>query len=89
MPSGKKVIYPKNLQSKFGNKKFIPLNPADFLKYEGTEILLIGQKTEKARKLFEDVKQVLTPLPMKEIREIFTSLHDEIAIAPIFKGTWD
>ena len=89
LPSEKKAVYPKKLQNKFGNQKFIPLNPADFLKYAGTEILLIGQKTEKSKKLFEDVKQTLSLLPMDEISEIFSSLHNETATFPIFEDKLD
>ena len=84
----KKVVFPEKLQNKFNNKKFIPVTSPDFLKYEGTEILLIGQTTEKVKEITKYFKQELVHLQLKEIREIFNHLHDDITIMPIFKGKW-
>jgi hypothetical protein len=84
----KKAVYPKKLQDKFDSRRFISLNPPDFIKYEGTEILLIGQDYKKIKKFTKEIKQEFSLLPMKEIREIFTSLRDEISMTPIFAGEW-
>lgn len=45
------TIFPKELAELFGEHKFIPLNPVDFLYYEGAEILLIGRKKRIAAQL--------------------------------------
>src|SRR4051794_25292097 len=45
-----KVIYPNSLQEKFADCHFIHLNPADFLDYERTELLLIPKKKESLEK---------------------------------------
>jgi hypothetical protein len=47
------TIFPKKLAELFGEHKFIPLNPIDFLYYEGAEILLIGRKEGIAAELNE------------------------------------
>src|ERR1700731_4872056 len=36
--------FPKELQEKFRGRRFIPVDPADFLNYEGAEIILIGAR---------------------------------------------
>ncbi|MCE8162670.1 MAG: hypothetical protein I3273_02145 [Candidatus Moeniiplasma glomeromycotorum] len=39
----RRAVYPDWLQTKMANYRFIPLNPSDFLNYEGTELLLIAK----------------------------------------------
>jgi hypothetical protein len=43
--------YPKELEEKFGNKKFIILDPVDFLDYEGAEIILIDTQKSVSENL--------------------------------------
>ena len=86
----KKLIYPKNLQNKFNNKKFIPLNPSDFLNYNGAEILLIGQKSEKVKEKTSnaEIKQELSFLSIENVKDIFRNFQDNITITPISEGKW-
>jgi len=44
LPSNEKPSLPSQLQEKFAGKRFIPLDPPDFLNYKGTEILFIATK---------------------------------------------
>ncbi len=60
--------FPKNLEKLFKGKKFIPLSSAEFLAYEGTEMLMISsghkipspydkyleESSEKASKIFQE-----------------------------------
>ncbi|CAG8437901.1 8408_t:CDS:2 [Ambispora leptoticha] len=60
-----KTSYPSSLQEKFANYHFIPLDPADYLDYPGTELLLINkrkkdliEKEEKLQNCLSEVKNV-------------------------------
>ncbi|MDB4937905.1 MAG: hypothetical protein JWP87_4877 [Labilithrix sp.] len=44
-PFAEPSIYPDELQARFGDKRFVPLDPA-FLDYEGAELVLIGAEDE-------------------------------------------
>lgn len=53
----RKADFPKNLQEAFRDRRFIAVNPVDFLNYPGAEILLISTASEEA----EDVGAELSP----------------------------
>jgi hypothetical protein len=44
-PFAEPSIYPDELQARFGDKRFMPLDPA-YLDYEGAELVLIGAEDE-------------------------------------------
>ena len=44
-PFAEPSIYPDELQARFGDKRFVPLDPA-FLDHEGAELVLIGAEDE-------------------------------------------
>ena len=44
LSSTQKHSYPSLLQEKVGDCRFLPLNPPDFINYEGAELPLISQK---------------------------------------------
>jgi hypothetical protein len=83
-----KAKFPKELQDKFGGRRFIDLDPPDFLDYEGAEILLIGAEEE----LSDELGIELHPEDESEASaEIFNELRitkSEQTIKPLFKGQW-
>lgn len=83
-----KADFPRRLQERFGERRFIAADPPDLLNYEGAELLLIGAA--------EDVSEVLGIRldPRRETEqsaEIFTQLKLERAqhpVEPLFTGEW-
>jgi hypothetical protein len=55
----RKADFPKDLQKAFGDRRFIAVNPIDFLNYPGAEILLISTASAEA----QDVGAELDPQP--------------------------
>lgn len=55
----RKADFPQDLQAAFGDRRFIAVNPIDFLNYAGAEILLISTASEEAA----DVGAALNPQP--------------------------
>ncbi len=79
---------PKRLRERFGDRRFIDLDPPDLLDYEGSEILLIGAcddvSGELALKLNAEHETEATA-------EIFRDLGLEkslLPVAPLCKGRW-
>jgi hypothetical protein len=72
----KKINYPKDLQEKFSNYKFISLDPA-FLDYKGVELLLINKEsknlTEKEKELQNCLEQISQEDLNKEFSKIISS----------------
>jgi hypothetical protein len=79
--------FPKTLQEKFGTRKFAPVDPPDFLDYEGAELELIGAAEDPAQELGlifqpdkEDEQRADVLKDLKLPREV---VHD-----PLFEGKW-
>jgi hypothetical protein len=51
LPPSRKPEYPASLKRKFQDKRFVDLDPPDFLNYPGTELVLIGATADATREL--------------------------------------
>ncbi len=86
--SGKAASFPKNLQEKFRNLRFIPVDPTTLLNYQDAELLLIG-----AHKNIEDELNIQKKLKDESLdtADIFNKLKlwkNEHTIKPLFSGKW-
>lgn len=83
-----KVDLPKRLQEKFEGRRFINVDPAELLDYEGTEFILVGASEKPS----EELNIELNPENETEASaEIFKDLHLEKELhptEPLFKGKW-
>jgi hypothetical protein len=79
--------FPKELQEKFRGRRFIPVDPADFLNYEGAEIILIGARENAEEELDiefrPDEQTECTADVLEDLK-----LPREIVREPLFKGQW-
>jgi hypothetical protein len=79
--------FPPRLQAKFAGRRFIPLDPPDFLDDEGAELVLIGAAEEAQSELGIEFKpddeNEHTADVLKELR-----LPREVAREPLFEGAW-
>jgi hypothetical protein len=85
---GQKAEYPKRLQEKFGDRRFINAEP-ELLDYEGAEVMLIGAREDPE----EELGLKLQPQSETEwTADIFKDLHmekSEHPQEPLFKGQWE
>jgi hypothetical protein len=80
--------FPKDLQARFRRRRFIPLDPPDFLDHEGAEIVLVGAKRSvgalgvrlDARRETQATAEIFTDLRMEP------SLHP---VGPLLEGKWE
>ncbi len=84
----RKARFPKNLKARFRGRRFIPLDPPDFLDHEGAEILLVGAR----QRVTEELGLSLDPEQETEATaEIFNDLMMEKSLhptTPLFEGKW-
>jgi hypothetical protein len=89
LDEARRARFPRTLQQRFRGRRFINLDPPDFLNHEGAEILLIATRagaieelgltldreheTEETAAIFEDLR-------------LEKSLHP---LTPLFKGAWE
>jgi len=84
----KKLKLPKYLQNHFQNRKFIPVDPTEYLNYEGVEILLISSSEDVSRDLGFQLKP---ENETKETAEIYRDLkiqQNRLPVRPLFEGQW-
>ncbi len=81
--------FPRELYSRFGDRRWVSVDPPEFLDYEGSELVLIGGPDD----LGEDLGIDLQAHPEdEETAEIFRDLHmekSERTIKPLFQGVWE
>lgn len=81
--------YPKKLQEIFRGRRFVPVNPPEFLDKPGAQLLLIGAAEDVAAELGLDLN------PQHETErtaEIFNDLRlakSEHKLEPLFQGKWE
>jgi hypothetical protein len=77
----------KELQAKFEGRRFIPVDPPDFLNYEGAEMVLIGAGENAEQELGigfrPDEETECTADVLEDLR-----LPREIVRAPLFECQW-
>jgi hypothetical protein len=81
------ATFPKRLQEKFAGRKFVPVDPPDFLDYEGAELMFIGAAEDPERELGIAFK------PDRETEHTADVLRDlrlprDVVRVPLFEGEW-
>ena len=82
------VELPAHLQQRFQGRRFVPVDPPDFLDHEGTELVLIGAADDVSEEL--DV-QLDPQRETADTAEIFNDLRMEKTqhpLKPLFEGKW-
>jgi hypothetical protein len=85
----RRARFPRNLQQRFRDRRFIPLDSPEFLDHEGAELVIVGAKPEVARTLGVQLNPEHETLATAEI---FTDLRMEQALhplRPLIDGSWE
>ncbi|HEY0688331.1 MAG TPA: hypothetical protein VGD71_04755 [Kribbella sp.] len=89
LPSGRRARYPAELQRRFGDRRFAPLDPPEFLDHTGTELVLVGASADPLAELGIE----LEPEPeTPESADLFTELRmqrDLHPLGPLLTGAWE
>jgi hypothetical protein len=88
LPREDRPELPQHLRDRFHGRRFIPVDPPDFLDREGSELVLIGADED----VFEELGLRLDPQHETiETAELFNDLRMERTghlLKPLFEGRW-
>ncbi len=95
LSSEQKVEYPSEYAQKFGDKRWIPVNPVDLLDFNGVEIIFIGGAEDIVKELGESGEQLLKE-EEEDLKKIDDqSLFHELRMSskshraePLLQGIW-
>lgn len=79
--------FPKSLQEKFAGRRLIPVEPPDFLDYDGAELMLIGASVDPEKELGIAFKPDREDEQSADIFRIL-KLPRELVREPLFAGKW-
>jgi hypothetical protein len=85
----RRARFPKPLAERFRGRRFIPIDPPDFLDHEGAEIVFIGAGAAVAEELgleLEPEHETATTAEIFRDLKLERSLHP---LAPLFEGKWE
>lgn len=84
----RKAEFPEELQERFGGRRFVAVDPPDFLDHQGAEVLLMGSADDPGEDLGVDLD------PERETEET-SDLFNELKVArerhpvePLLAGKW-
>jgi hypothetical protein len=88
LPEEGRAELPRRLRERFHGRRFVPVDPPDFLDREGAEFVLIGADED----VFEELGVRLSPEhETLETAELFNDLRmkrSEHPLRPLFEGRW-
>ncbi|MCC6556682.1 MAG: hypothetical protein IT372_27290 [Polyangiaceae bacterium] len=85
---GQRAELPRDLQERFGGRRFVDVDPPAFLDHEGTEIVLVGAREDASEELGIDLE------PEEESRETADVCRDlrlecsRRRVEPLLEGRW-
>ncbi|KAK1315597.1 hypothetical protein QJS10_CPA05g02463 [Acorus calamus] len=83
LQSKRKALYPAHLQGEFGQLRFHPADPPDFLNYEGCEFLLISASDDIDEELGLEVKT-----EGAECSDLIEMFGETASSRSLLGGTW-
>lgn len=81
--------YPKRLRERFEDRRFIPVDPPDFLDYEGAEVLLVGATGDLPEELGVELDPERETEDTAEIFEDLQMAKSRHPVEPLFGGEWE
>lgn len=82
----RKAIFPAHLQGQFGQLRYCPADPPDFLNYEGCEFLLISASDDIENELGLELKTEEETDP--SCSNLINTFGDTASTSALLKGTW-
>jgi hypothetical protein len=87
-PRAGPVALPPELLERFHGRRFVPLDPVDFLDHPGVELVLVGAADDPARELGIDLDAEVERAARNTIFEQLSLGRDDRPVEPLFAGEW-
>lgn len=81
--------FPKRLQERFADRRFIEVDPPDFLDYEGAEVLFVGAEAEVPEELGIELEPERESEGSAEIFNDLRMAKSRHPVEPLFEGEWE
>jgi hypothetical protein len=85
----RRARYPKMLRERFGDHRFIDVDPPELLDYEGAEILLIGASGDPYRELGLKIETEHESAAQAQIFRDLKLEKDMHPVTPLIEGKWE
>nr|MBS0020314.1 hypothetical protein [Gammaproteobacteria bacterium] len=85
----RRVRFPKHLQERFRERRFIPADPPDFLDHEGAEVLFIGAADDIPKQLGLSLEPQHETESTAEIFRELRMVKSRHPVKPLLEGQWD
>ncbi|HEV7897668.1 MAG TPA: hypothetical protein VGP31_07500 [Planosporangium sp.] len=79
---------PRELLDRFGTRRFIPLDPPDFLDHPGTELVLIGAAEDASEELGVDLDAEVERAARRTVFDDLRISRRNRPVEPLFAGRW-
>lgn len=79
---------PRDLLDRFDGRRFIPLDPPDFLNYPGIELVLIGAADDPGTELGLDLDAEVERAARSTIFDDLRLRREDRPVEPLFAGEW-
>lgn len=89
MGEKRRVRFPKHLQERFRERRFIPADPPDFLDHEGAEVLFIGAADDIPKELGLSLEPQHETESKAEIFRELRMAKSRHPVKPLLEGQWD
>ncbi|MCW2943617.1 MAG: hypothetical protein JWR24_334, partial [Actinoallomurus sp.] len=86
--TGRRPEFTGDLRARFGDRRFAPVDPPDFLDYEGAEVIMIGAAGDPARELGVDLDSEAERLGVRDLFAELQLSRDRQLTDPLEKGEW-
>jgi hypothetical protein len=83
-----KAELPEELQERFGGRRFISLDPPEFLDHEGTEILLMGSADDPGEELGIELNAEQETEATADLFRELRALRERQPVEPLLAGRW-
>lgn len=83
----RKAVFPAHLQGQFGQKRYCPADPPDFLNYEGCEFLLISASDDIEEELGLELKTDEGEAD-ESCSDLIKTFGDTASTSALLRGTW-
>lgn len=89
LPSRQEADFPEGLRQQFDSYRFVPVDPVDFLDYEGAELVIIGATENAGRELGIDLDQKACRAERESILADLRARRASRKVEPLFEGEWE
>lgn len=88
LSSGQKARLPEELHQRFAGRRFVPLDPPDFLDHEGIELVLIAASAKVSEELGAELPREQEDAETADIFEQLRIDRDRHPTEPLLEGDW-